>query len=32
MLFLFGSILWLFWGIRKDDREINKDWYERHGM
>ncbi len=32
MLYMFGSIVWFFRGIQKDDREINKDWYKRHNM
>lgn len=32
MLYMFGSIIWFLRGIQKDDREINKDWYERHNM
>ena len=25
-------ILWFLWGVQKDNREINKDWYKRHNM
>lgn len=32
IFYMAGLILWYIRGIQKDDREINKDWYERHNM
>lgn len=32
LLAMAGIIFWFLRGIQKDDREINKDWYERHNM
>lgn len=32
LLAMAGIILWFLRGVQKDDREINKDWYERHNM
>lgn len=32
LLVMAGIILWFLRGVEKDDREINKDWYERHNM